>query len=99
MIDLDTKEMVSAVKIIDLDTEVFAEKIMMALVFEIDGGDIYMEMALMNQDTIVLLQIVVLEFKIRCFGAVIFFLVCRLLDIVIKDKYPWILYQKFGQLS
>ena len=40
MIDLDTKKMVFAIKILDLDAEVSTEKIMMALIFEINGGNI-----------------------------------------------------------
>lgn len=35
-------------KMIDLDTKMSAEKAIMALVFEIDGGDIYMAMILIN---------------------------------------------------
>lgn len=55
MIGLDIKKVVFAIKIIDLDTEVFAEKTMVALVFEIDGNSIHMEMTLINEDTIGLL--------------------------------------------
>ena len=84
-------------KMIDLDAEVSVEKIMMALVFEIDGGGIHMAMTLMNQDTTVLLQIV-LGSEIRYLGTVIFPLVLCLVDVVIKDEYPWILYRKFEQL-
>ena len=65
MIDLDAKEVVSAVKIIYLDVEIPIEKIMVALVFEIDSGDIHIAMILMSQDTTVLLQIVMLGSKIR----------------------------------
>ena len=39
IIDLDTM-VVSVIKIIDVDAEVSAEKTIVALVFEIDGGDI-----------------------------------------------------------
>lgn len=48
MMDLDIEEMVFAMKIIDLNAEVFAEKIMVTLVFEINGGGIYMVMTLIN---------------------------------------------------
>lgn len=48
MMDLDTKKVVFAVKIIDLDAEVSAEKIMVALIFEIDDSGIYIVMTLMN---------------------------------------------------
>ena len=64
MIDLDVEEIVSAMKIMYLDAEVFVEKIMVALVFEIDIGSIYTAMTLMNQDTIMLLQIVILRSEI-----------------------------------
>ena len=46
--DLDAKEVVSTMKIIDLDAEVSAEKAMVALVFEINGGGIYMSIVLIN---------------------------------------------------
>lgn len=39
---------VSAIKMINLDAEVSAEKTIMALVFEIDGDSIHMAMSLMN---------------------------------------------------
>ena len=84
-------------KMMDLDAEVSVEKTMVALVFEIDGGGIHMAMTLMNQDTTVLLQIV-LGSEIRYLGTIVFPLVPRLVDVVIEDEYPWILYQKFGQL-
>lgn len=51
-------------KMIDLDIEVFTEKTMMALVFEIDGSDIYIAMTLINQDIMVLLQIILLGSEI-----------------------------------
>ena len=47
MIDLDAV-VVSVVKIIDLDAEVSAEKTMVALVFEIDGGGIHTGMVLID---------------------------------------------------
>ncbi len=72
---------------IDLDAEVFAKKTMMALVFKIDGGSIHMKIDLMNQDIMVLLQIVVLVCEIRCLGAVVFLLICRLVDVIIEDEY------------
>ena len=53
-------------------------------------------MTLMNQDITMLLQIVVLGSEIRCLRTVVFLLVSHLVDVVIKDKYLWILYQKFG---
>ena len=54
MINLKAEEMVFAMKIIDLNTEIFAEKIMVALIYEIDGSNIYMVMTLINQNIIVL---------------------------------------------
>ena len=98
MIDLDAEEVVSAVKIIYLDAEVSVEKTMVALVFEIDVGGIHTAMTLMNQDTTVLLQIIVLGSEIRCLGTVVFPLVPRLVDVVTEEQQPWILYHKFGQL-
>ena len=87
MIDLDAEDVMSAVKIIDLHAEVSVEKTIVALVFEIDGGGIHTEIALIKQDTTVLLQIVVLGSEIRYLGSVIFFLVLRLVDIVFEDEY------------
>lgn len=48
IIDLDTKEVVSAMKIIDLNIEVSAEKTMVTFIFEIDDSGIYTTMALIN---------------------------------------------------
>lgn len=45
---LNAKEMISAIKIIDLDTKVFAEKTKVALVFKIDGNDIHTVMTFIN---------------------------------------------------
>ena len=86
--ELDAEEVVSAIKIIDLNTEISAEKVMMALIFEIDGGSIYIAMVLINQDTMVLFQIVVLTSEIWCLRTVVFPLVPRLVDVVIKEQYP-----------
>lgn len=47
MINLNT-EKISTMKIIDLDAKIFTKKTMVALVFEIDDGNIYIEIALMN---------------------------------------------------
>ena len=96
--DPDAEEVVSTVKIIYLDAEVSVEKTIVALVFEIDGDSIHMAIILMNQDTTILLKIIMLGSKIRCLKTVVFPLVHRLVDVIIEDKYPWILYQKFGQL-
>ena len=74
------------------------EKTMVALVFEINFGSIYMAMILMNQDTTILLQTVMLESGIQCLGIVVFLLVLCFVDVVTKKQQPWILYYKFGQL-
>lgn len=79
--------MMSVVKIINLNIEVSAKKIIDILIFEIDSGSIYTKMALINQDITVLLQIVVLGSKIRYLRIIVFFLVCWFLDIIIEDKY------------
>lgn len=63
MIELIVKEMVVVIKIINLDTEVFTEKIMMTLIFKINRSDIYIIITLINQDTIMLFQIIILVFK------------------------------------
>lgn len=54
MIDLDAEEMVSAIKIKDLNTKVSAKKTIMVLVFKIDGHGIHIKMALIDQDIKVL---------------------------------------------
>lgn len=79
-------------KIIDLDAEVSAQKIMVLLIFEIDGNSIHIEMALIDQDTMVLFQIIILGFKICYLKTIVFLLICDLVDNIIKDKYPWIIY-------
>lgn len=65
IIDLNLEEKVSAIIIIDLNIEVFAEKTMVALIFEIDDSGIHTAMTLMNQDIIMLYQIVMLGFEIQ----------------------------------
>lgn len=91
-------EIVVVMKIIDLDAELFTEKTMVAPVFEIDGSGIHMAMNLMNQETTVLLRIVVLGSQIRYFETVEFFLISRLVDVITKEQYSWRLYHKFCQL-
>ena len=98
MINLDAEEVVSSVKIIYLDIEVFIKKIMITLVFEINSSGIYTAITLMNQNTMVLLQIIVLGSEIHYLRIVVFPLVSRLVDVITKDKYFWIFYQKFLQL-
>lgn len=89
MIDLNVGEdLVSAVKIINLDAEISVEKIIVVLIFEIDSNGIYTVMILMNQNTIVLLQIVMLKSEIPYFGTVVFSLVFSLIDIITKEQYP-----------
>lgn len=46
--NLNIKEVMSAIKLIDLDTKVSIEKIMMAFVFKIDSSGIHMTMTLIN---------------------------------------------------
>lgn len=54
MIDLNTKEVVFTMKIINLNIKVSIKKIIVDFVFEIDSNNIYIKMALINQDIIVL---------------------------------------------
>lgn len=70
-----------------MDTNVSAKKIMIELIFEIDGNGIHIRIALIDQDKIVLLQIIVLVSEIRWLKTVIFLLVYYLVDIVIEDEY------------
>ena len=87
MIDLDVEEVAFTIKIIFLNAKVSIEKTIVALVIEINAGGIYTAITLINQDTMVLLQIIVLESEIRCLGVVIFPLVSRFVAVVIKDEY------------
>lgn len=64
MINLNTKKMVSDIEIIDLDIEIFTKKIVVAFIFKIKDNDIYVRIALINQNTIVLLQIILLKSEI-----------------------------------
>lgn len=45
---LDVEEMVFTIKIINLNAEIFTEKTIVALIFEINGGSIHMKMTLIN---------------------------------------------------
>ena len=45
---LDAEEVVSTLKIIDLDSKVYAEKTKIALVFKINSGNIHIAMILIN---------------------------------------------------
>ena len=56
--------MVSDIEIIDLDIEIFTKKIVVAFIFKIKDNDIYVRIALINQNTIVLLQIILLKSEI-----------------------------------
>lgn len=55
IINLDAEEVVFAVKIIDLDVEVFTKKRMMVFVFMIYSSNIYTKIASINQNTMILL--------------------------------------------
>ena len=48
MIALDIKKVIFAIKIIDLNTEIFAKKAIIALIFEIDSSGIYIAIILIN---------------------------------------------------
>ena len=84
--DMDTQKMVSAMKITYLDAEMSVEKTMVALIFEINSSGIYMAMIMINQDTTVLLQIVILGSEIQCLGTVIFLLVLCLVNVITKEQ-------------
>ena len=64
MMDLDTKKMVFIMKMIYLNAEMFIDKTMIVFISEINSGGIDTTMTLINYDTMVLLQIVVLRCKI-----------------------------------
>lgn len=95
--NLNAAKIVFIAKIIDLKAEVSAKKVMVALVFKINGGGIYIAIALINQDTTMLFQIVVLMSEIQYFGTVVFLLVFCFTDVVTKKQYPWIFYHKLWQ--
>lgn len=86
--NLDTKKVISIVKIISLDIKLSAEKVIVVLIFEISGGGICIAIFLINQDITMLFQIVVLISKIRYLETIIFFLVSCLVNIIIKEQYP-----------
>lgn len=87
MMDLDAKERVFVIKIIDLDIKMSAKKTIIALVFEINGSSIYTVMVLMNRDTIVLFQVVLLATEICYLETIIFLLVPCLINVVTKEQY------------
>lgn len=75
-------------KMIDLNAEVSAEKIIVALFFEIDSGGIHIVEALMSQDSTAQLQINVLAFKIWYIRTIVFLMVLWLIDIITKEQEP-----------
>lgn len=85
--DLDVKVGIFAIKIIYLNTKISADKIMVGLVFKIDSNNIYIEIALIKQNIIVLLQTVILKSKIQRLKIIIFLLVFYFIDIIIKEQY------------
>ena len=54
MIDMDAKEVVSAIKTSNLNARIFFEKTMIILVFEINNSNIHTAMILINQDIMIL---------------------------------------------
>lgn len=60
MIHLDVKEIVFTIEIINLDVKISSKKIILSLIFEIDSNNIHIKMALIDQDTMVLLQAIIL---------------------------------------
>ena len=74
MIDLDNKKLMFARKIIDLDTKAIAKKAIVTHVFEIDGSAIDTAKVLINQDTTMLFQIVMLVFVVCCLRTIVFLL-------------------------
>lgn len=98
IINLNIEEVVSAIKIIYLDAEMFVEKTIVAFIFEMNGSGIHTAIILMSQDITVLLQIIALGSEIRYLRTVVFLLVPCLVNVVTKEQQTWILHHKFGQL-
>lgn len=88
MINLVIEKIVFIIKIIDLNIMIFTKKIIIALIFEINSKNIYIKKVLINQNTIILFYIIILELKIWYFETIIFLLIYYFMDIIIKDKYP-----------
>lgn len=84
MIDLDAKKVVFIMKIIDLNAKVSAKKTTIVLIFEINGGGIYTAIVLINQDTIVLFQVILLLFEIRYLRISLFLLISYFANILTK---------------
>ena len=61
---------------------------MVALVFEIDSGNIHTTMTSIRQDTMVQLRIIVLGSEIRCLGTIVFPLVLCFIDVVADEQQP-----------
>ena len=61
---MNTKKIVFIIKTIHLKAEMSTEKIIIALIFEIDGNSDYMVMTFINKNIIMLFQIIILRFKI-----------------------------------
>lgn len=81
-------QVVSFKKIIDWDIElkIFIVKTMIGLTFEIDNSDTHTKMLLIDHDTLVLLQIVILRSEVQYLGTISFFLVLYFVDVVTKEQ-------------
>ena len=83
---LDAKKVMFAIKLIKLDAKKIIEKKIIALIFKFSGNCIYRIMALKNQDTIILFEIVMLVSEIRYPRIVLLFQVFYFIGVVIKEQ-------------
>lgn len=93
IINLDVKIKVSTRKIINLniEIEISTMKIIAGLVIEIDTDSIYTKIVLIEWDTTILLQVIVM-------GSKIWYLIYYLAIFIFENKYSLILYHEFFQL-
>ena len=82
-----SKVFMITLNISNLNVKITSEKLIVALIFQIDDGNIHMAMTLVNQDITIIFQIVVLKCEIWYLITIIFSLVLYSVDIVTKDKY------------
>lgn len=79
MLDLDTKVKISAIKI------------MISLVFEIDGNNKYIKIALIKQTIMVLFQAIIVKSEIRYLKLIMFvvqLIICASLLYLVQDYQP-----------
>lgn len=83
MVNLDFEDIMSVIKIIDFNIEIFIKKTMVALIFKIDVNSTYIEIGLIK----VILKFDRVKFEILSFQTIVIYLIYYLIIFVLKNKY------------